>query len=115
MDDACRDAGHTQHSSPASGSPVLPGLSVSPLLPLLFALLSVCVSSPAEVAKGMNNRWEETKSLQRIIPDATVLMGKIFHYPVPAFAFQGTVTQYKVTLFNTFPGTILQQRHLLYV
>lgn len=86
-----------------------------PLLPLLFALLSVCVSSPAGVAKGLDNKWEETKSLQGIIPDATVLMGKIFYYPVPAFAFQGTITQYKVMLFNTFPGTILQQRHSLYV
>uniref|UniRef100_A0A8U7M135 Uncharacterized protein n=1 Tax=Corvus moneduloides TaxID=1196302 RepID=A0A8U7M135_CORMO len=98
MDDACRYPGHIQHSSPASGTPVLPGLRVLPLLPLLFALLSVCVSSPAEVAKGLNNRWEETKNLQGIIPDATVLMGKIFYYTVPAFAFQGTVTQYKVTL-----------------
>ncbi|KAL2309823.1 hypothetical protein Nmel_006053 [Mimus melanotis] len=93
MEDACRDPGHTQHSSP-----VLPGLRVSPLLPLLFALLSVCVTSPAEIAKGLNNRGEETKSLQGIIPDATVLMGKIFYYPVPVFAFQRTITQYKVTL-----------------
>uniref|UniRef100_A0A8C0VEL2 Dystroglycan-like n=1 Tax=Cyanistes caeruleus TaxID=156563 RepID=A0A8C0VEL2_CYACU len=98
MEDACRDPGHAQHSSPASGSPVLPGLGILPLLPLLFAPLSVCVSSPSEVAKALNNRWEETKSPQGIIPDATVLMGKIFYYPVPAFAFQGRITQYKVTL-----------------
>lgn len=110
MEDACREPGHTQHSPP-----VLPGLRVLPLLPLLFALLSACVSSPAEVAKGLNNRWEETKSLQWIIPDATVLMGKIFYYPVPAFAFQGMLTRYKVMLFNTFPGAILQQRHSFYV
>ncbi|XP_014744566.1 PREDICTED: dystroglycan-like, partial [Sturnus vulgaris] len=75
-----------------------PGLRVLLLLPLLFALLSVCVSSPAEIAKGLNNRGEGTKSPQGIIPDATVLMGKIFYYPVPAFAFQGTVTRYKVAL-----------------
>lgn len=111
MEDACRDPGHTQHSPPASGSPVLPGLRVLPLLSLLFALLSVCVSSPAEAAKGLNNRWEETKSLQGIISDATVLMGKIFCIPAPAFAFQGTITQYKVMLFSTFHGAILQQRH----
>uniref|UniRef100_A0A8C5XAJ7 Dystroglycan 1 n=1 Tax=Malurus cyaneus samueli TaxID=2593467 RepID=A0A8C5XAJ7_9PASS len=92
MDDACRAPQHTQHSSPASGSPLLPGLRVLPLHPLLFALLSVCVSSPAEAVKGLNNRWEETKSLQGIIPDATVLMGKIFYYPMPVFAFQGTIT-----------------------
>uniref|UniRef100_A0A8C5UJ17 Dystroglycan 1 n=1 Tax=Malurus cyaneus samueli TaxID=2593467 RepID=A0A8C5UJ17_9PASS len=98
MDDACRAPQHTQHSSPASGSPLLPGLRVLPLHPLLFALLSVCVSSPAEAVKGLNNRWEETKSLQGIIPDATVLMGKIFYYPMPVFAFQGTITQYKVAL-----------------
>ncbi|XP_014115936.1 PREDICTED: dystroglycan-like [Pseudopodoces humilis] len=98
MEDDCRDPGHAQHSSPASGSPVLPGLGILPLLPLLFAPLSVCVSSPAEVAKALNNRCEETKSPQGIIPDATVLMGKIFYYPVPAFAFQGRITQYKVTL-----------------
>ncbi|RLW01764.1 hypothetical protein DV515_00007629 [Chloebia gouldiae] len=98
MEDACRDPGHTQHSPPASWSPVLPGLRVLPLLPLLFALLSACVSCPAEAAKGLNNRWEETKSLQGVIPDTTVLMGKIFYYPVPAFAFQGMITQYKVFL-----------------
>lgn len=115
MEDAGRDPGHSQPSPPASMSPVLPGLRVLPLLPLLFVLLSVCVSSPAEDAKGLNHRWEETKSLQGIIPDATALMGKIFYYPVPAFAFQGMKTQYKVTPFNTFPGAILQQRHSLYV
>ncbi|XP_066176343.1 mucin-17-like [Sylvia atricapilla] len=96
MEDACRDPGHTQHSCPASGSPLLPGLRA--LLPLLFALLFVCESSPAEAAKGLNNRWEETKSLQGIIPDITVLMGKIFYHPVPVFTSQGMITQYKVTL-----------------
>ncbi|XP_063251568.1 uncharacterized protein LOC134549670 isoform X2 [Prinia subflava] len=96
MEDACRDPGHTQHSSPASGSPLLPGLRA--LLPLLFVLLSVCESSPADLAKGSNNTWEETKSLQGIIPNATVFMGKIFYYPMPVLVFQGTITQYKVTL-----------------
>lgn len=113
MEDACRDPGHTQHSSPASGSPLLPGLRA--LLPLLFVLLSICESFPAEAAKGLNNRWEETKSLQGIISDVTVLTGKIFYYPMPVLAFQGTITQYKVMLFSTFPGTILQRRHSLYV
>ncbi|XP_074969605.1 uncharacterized protein LOC142066255 isoform X1 [Phalacrocorax aristotelis] len=61
------------------------------------AVVSVCVNMPVVVAKGSNNRLEETKSLQGI-PDATILMGKTFYYPVPVFAFQGTVTQYKVTL-----------------
>ncbi|XP_066040781.1 uncharacterized protein [Chamaea fasciata] len=96
MEDACRDPGHTQHSSPASGPPLFLGLRA--LLPLLFVLLSVCESSPAAAAKGLNNRWEKTKSLQGIIPDVTVLMGKIFYHPVPALAFQGTITQYKITL-----------------
>ncbi|XP_055566957.1 dystroglycan 1-like [Falco biarmicus] len=67
------------------------------MLPLLFALVSLCGNMPAAVARGSNNRREETKNLQGI-PDATVLMGKIFYCPVPVFAFQGTITQYKVTL-----------------
>lgn len=106
--DACRDPAGTHNSFPALGSPLLPGTGVIPTLPLLFALASVCVNTPAVVAKGSNNRHEETKSLQGI-PDATVLMGKIFYYPVPVFAFQGMISQYKVMLLNTLLGTILQQ------
>lgn len=106
--DACRDPLGTHNSSPAAGSSLLPGMRVLPTLPLLFALLSVCVNTPAAVAKGSNNKSEETKRLQGI-PDATVLTGKIFYYPVPVSAFQGTVTQYKVMLLHTLLGTILQQ------
>ncbi|XP_021149575.2 dystroglycan 1 [Columba livia] len=86
--DARRDPTGTPDRFPALGSP---------MLPLVFALISVCVNTPAVVAKGSDNRHEETKSLQGI-PNATVLTGKIFYYPVPVFAFQGKITQYKVTL-----------------
>lgn len=101
--DARRDPTGTPDRFPALGSP---------MLPLVFALISVCVNTPAVVAKGSDNRHEETKSLQGI-PNATVLTGKIFYYPVPVFAFQGKITQYKVMLLNTLLGTILQQTGIL--
>lgn len=106
--DACKAPVGTLNKFPALGSPLLLGTKVLPTLPLLFALVSVYVNTPAVVAKGSNNRHEETKSLQGI-PDATILTGKIFYYPVPVFAFQGTITQYKVMLLNTILGTILEQ------
>lgn len=93
---------------PALGSPLLLGTQVLLTLTLLFALVSVYVNTSAVVAKGSNNRHEETKSLQGI-PDATILTGKIFYYPVPVYAFQGMITQYKVMLLNTILGIILQQ------
>ncbi|KAM9581240.1 uncharacterized protein ACIB01_016552 [Guaruba guarouba] len=95
--DACKDKVGTLNKLPALGSPLLLGTQVLPTLPLLFALVSVYANISAVVAKGSNNRHEETKSLQGI-PDATILTGKIFYYPVPVFAFQGMITQYKVTL-----------------
>ncbi|XP_014812479.1 PREDICTED: dystroglycan-like [Calidris pugnax] len=95
--DPCGDPVGTHSNPPASGAPLVLGTRVLPLLPLLLALVPLCVNTPAAVAKGSNNPHEETKSLQGI-PDATVLLGKIFHYPVPGFAFQGRITQYKVTL-----------------
>lgn len=57
---------------------------------------------------------EETKVLKGI-PDATVLVGKIFRYPVPVFAFQGTITQYKVMLLNALLGIILQQMSIHFI
>lgn len=106
--DACRDPAGTHNRFPALGYPLLPGTRVLPTLLLFFALVSVCVNTPVVVAKGSNNTCEETKSLQGI-PGVTALMGKIFYYPAPVFAFQGTITQYKVMLLNTLLGTILQQ------
>jgi len=111
--DACRDPAGTCGRSPASGSPSLPGMQIFATLPLLFALVSVCVNTPAVVAKE-SDRHEETES-QQGIPDATVLMGKIFYYPVPVFAFQGRITQYKVMLLNRLLGTILQQMGIHFV
>ncbi|XP_042691010.1 uncharacterized protein LOC122169167 isoform X3 [Centrocercus urophasianus] len=87
----------TDSRCPAAGSCLLPAMQVSPALPLLFALACIGVNMSATVVKESDNMCEETKVLKGI-PDATVLVGKIFCYPVPVFAFHGTITQYKVTL-----------------
>uniref|UniRef100_A0A8C9F8C6 Peptidase S72 domain-containing protein n=1 Tax=Pavo cristatus TaxID=9049 RepID=A0A8C9F8C6_PAVCR len=87
----------TDSRCPATGSCSLPAMQFSPALPLLFALACVGVNMSATVVKESDNMCEETKVLKGI-PDATVLVGKIFCYPMPVFAFQGTITQYKVTL-----------------
>lgn len=102
------------HRSPATGSCLLPAVQVSPALPLLFALACVCVNTSATVVKESDNMCEETKVLKGI-PDATVLVGKIFRYPVPVFAFQGTITQYKVMLLNALLGIILQQMSIHFI
>ncbi|XP_021247810.1 dystroglycan-like [Numida meleagris] len=87
----------TDSRYPAAESCLLPAMRVSPVLPLVFALACVGINMSATVVKESDNMCEETKALQGI-PDATVLVGKIFCYPVPVFAFQGTIAQYKVTL-----------------
>ncbi|CAM2097621.1 unnamed protein product [Caretta caretta] len=66
---------------------------------LLLALLSLSGIMPAVVARESNNTCEEIQIL-RGIPDTIAFMGKVFYYPVPPFAFQGKITQYKITLAN---------------
>ncbi|XP_065425583.1 uncharacterized protein LOC101943570 [Chrysemys picta bellii] len=66
---------------------------------LLLALVSLSGIMPAAVAKESNNKCEEIQIL-RGIPDTIAFMGKVFYYPVPPFAFQGKITQYKITLAN---------------
>ncbi|KAH1185341.1 hypothetical protein KIL84_018090 [Mauremys mutica] len=66
---------------------------------LLLALVSLSGIMPAAVAKESNNTCEEIQIL-RGIPDTIAFMGKVFYYPVPPFAFQGKITQYKITLAN---------------
>ncbi|CAM4446411.1 unnamed protein product [Lepidochelys olivacea] len=66
---------------------------------LLLALVSLSGIMPAVVARESNNTCEEIQIL-RGIPDTIAFMGKIFYYPVPPFAFQGKITQYKITLAN---------------
>lgn len=97
----------TDSRCPAAGSCLLPAMQVSPALPFLFALACVGVNMSATVVKESDNMCEEIKVLKGI-PDATVLVGKIFCYPVPVFAFHGTITQYKVMLLNALLGIILQ-------
>ncbi|XP_065596951.1 dystroglycan 1-like [Cyrtonyx montezumae] len=94
--DARRSPAGTVSRCPATGSCSLP-MQFSPALPLLFALACVGVNTSSTVVKESDNTCEETKALQGI-PDETVLVGKIFCFPVPVFAFQGAITQYKVTL-----------------
>lgn len=112
--DAHRSPVGTDSRRPAAGSCLLPAMQVSPALPLLFALACVCVNTSATVVKESDNMCEETKVLKGI-PDATVLVGKIFCYPVPVFAFQGTITQYKVMLLNALLGIIIQQMSIHFI
>nr|XP_014431248.1 uncharacterized protein LOC102452653 [Pelodiscus sinensis] len=64
---------------------------------LLLALVSFSGFMPAVVAKDSNNTCVEIQVLQGI-PDTTAMMGKVFYYSVPPFAFQGKITHYKFTL-----------------
>lgn len=66
-------------------------------LPLLFLLVYFYINMCTGVSKESNNACEEVQILQGI-SDTVTFAGQIFSYPVPAFAFKGKITQYKVKL-----------------